>query len=148
MDKHKFTPEKLTQAHSSTPEDKAKFLNDLAGFVRSGFNRNKFTKGLYRQLSNTFGHIAHYDIHGFYGNWFSSKTDQCRWIENALKYGCYGQATYTYCDAERQFQAWLKSEEGAKIWSELVEEARLEQLNDAREALGRAQAAIDRLTKV
>ena len=44
-----------------TAEQKAKFANALLTFVAQDFPRSKFHESFYRRLSNTFGHIAHYN---------------------------------------------------------------------------------------
>lgn len=38
----------------------------LLHFIDSGFKQTLFTKKLYPELSNTFGHIAHYNQGGFW----------------------------------------------------------------------------------
>jgi hypothetical protein len=91
----------------SSAEDKAAFLANLAGFVQSGFKRGRFTKSLYRRLSLTFGHIAHYDIHGFYATWFATGEDQRRWLRHVREYRPCGDPQWTFSDAERAFQEWL-----------------------------------------
>ena len=93
----------------STAEDKAKFANHLIRFIESDYNPNLFYKWFYTRLSMTFGHIAHYDINGFYYHWFSDKTSQLTWINHILNYPCYGQPEYTYCDVENAIQVYLRS---------------------------------------
>ena len=56
-----FTPEEFTATQWSAAADKAKFANALMTFIANEFPRRSFTKSLYQRLSNTFGHIAHYD---------------------------------------------------------------------------------------
>lgn len=124
MSKHIFTTAQLKATKWDGEPVKAKFLNDLANFVRSGFKRTKFTKALYKRLSMTFGHIAHYNIEGFYDEWFTNAGNQQRWIQNALDYSCCGDPEYTYSDAERLFQKWLQSDEGLSIREKLAAEDR------------------------
>lgn len=45
-------------------------INDLQNFVTSGFKAGNFTNRLYRHLSQNVGFIAHYDMHGFYTEYF------------------------------------------------------------------------------
>jgi hypothetical protein len=132
--KHTFTSKTFCGTPWSSPEEKAKFANDLAALVRSGFNRNRFHKGLYNRLSTTFGHIAHYNIEGFYGEWFETPARQLAWVQNALRYPCYGDPGFTYSDAERQFQNWLQSDEGQELIAGIEQLAR-----DAAIASARAQ---------
>ena len=92
----------------STAEDKAKFANHLIRFIESGYNWNLFYRWFYTRLSMSFGHIAHYNKSGFYNTWFADKTSQSAWLSHILSYGCYGQAEYTYCDAESAIQDYLR----------------------------------------
>lgn len=99
-----FTPTKWDSA-----EDKAAFANKLAAFIAKGFPRSAFTKKLYTHLSNTFGHIAHYDIHGFWAEYFTTDADKIRFVHNILRHGNYGDPAYTYCDVEAAVADWLGS---------------------------------------
>ena len=59
-----------------TSEQKAKFANALLTFIARDFPRWKFHESFYRRLSNTFGHIAHYDSAGFYERFFPTVDDK------------------------------------------------------------------------
>jgi hypothetical protein len=142
VSKHKFTTEKLTATKWDAATVKAKFLNDLADLMRSGFKRTKFSKALYKRLSMTFSHIAHYDIEGFYGEWFETPARQLAWVENALRHPCYGDPEYTYSDAERQFQKWLQSDEGQDLIAGIVQRARDAGIANARAMKERAEATL------
>lgn len=107
MEKHKFTPDGLTATQWCSPQDKAKFLNDLARFVRSGFKETLFTKSLYTRLSMCFGHIAHYNKNGFYDVWFATESRQNAWKRYIQEQAIYGDPAWTFSDAERIFQKWL-----------------------------------------
>ena len=61
MRKGPFLPKQFTATQWSTQDDKAEFGNTLLHFIDSGFKLTLFTKKLYSRLSNTFGHIAHYN---------------------------------------------------------------------------------------
>lgn len=98
-----FTP----TAHS-TVADKEKFLKHFQRFVKSGYNKNLFYKWFYTRLSMTFGHIAHYNRHGFYGTWFETEDQRADFLRHTMQYGCYGDAAYTYCDVERAIQTELR----------------------------------------
>ena len=126
MEKHTFTITNLTATKFTKVEDKAKWLNDLAGFVRSGFSRARFTKPLYNRLSMCFGHIAHYSQGGFYETWFDELADRLSWIEHTLDCQCHGDPSYTFSDAERLFQIWLQSVEGQAIIQHILKEAEQE----------------------
>ena len=99
-----FTPTKW-----DTAQDKARFVTQFQRFVESDFARSKFPKWFYEQLSNTFGHIAHYDIHGFYATFFEDRQGKVDFIAQCLEYPCYGDSAWTYSDAEKVIQDWLKS---------------------------------------
>jgi len=142
VSKHKFTTENLTPTQWDTTDVKAKFLNDLANFMRSGFKRTKFSKALYKRLSMTFSHIAHYNIEGFYGEWFETPAKQLAWVQNALQYPCFGSPAYTYCDAERQFKQWLQSDEGQDLIAGIKQRARDADIEFARAMKERAEATL------
>lgn len=91
-----------------TPESKRKFAEKFIRFVEGDFQRTAFNGPFYTRLSNTFGHIAHYNIHGFYDAQFSSLEARISFIEQCLKWPSYGSERYTYCDVERFLQDWVK----------------------------------------
>jgi hypothetical protein len=93
----------------STVQDKEKFERQFKKFVESDFSRNHFPKWFYTRLSMTFGHIAHYNQSGFYAEFFTSTRDKAEFLKQTLTYPCYGQAEFTFCDVERELQAWVKS---------------------------------------
>jgi hypothetical protein len=103
-----FTADLFVQAHGSTPEDKAKFANHFVRFVEQGFPERLWTKSFYQRLSNTFGHIAHFDIHGFWCVWFENTFKQIQFLERTLAWPCYGDAGFTYSDVERAIIEWLR----------------------------------------
>lgn len=102
-----FTADQFTPTKWDTAEVKAKFANQFVAFVSSGFKQSKFTKAFYRRLSNTFGHIAHYNQFGFWDTFFTSLPDKVNFIEQSLRHSCYGAAAWTYSDVERALQTWL-----------------------------------------
>jgi hypothetical protein len=87
-----------------TAEDKAKFVEHFIKFVEKDFPQNLFTKKFYSRLSNTFGHIAHYNQFGFWEEFFTTTADKVRFIEMTLNSPCYGDPAYTFSDAEREIQ--------------------------------------------
>lgn len=144
MTKHIFTTNGLVATKWDDATAKAKWLNDLAGFVRSGFDQKKFTSDLYKRLSMTFGHIAHYNQGGFYAEWFETRSDQLRWLNYILQRPNYGDPTFTWSDAERQFQDWLRSEEGRRLLAAAHVRADCEEVADAEASLARAEATLSR----
>ena len=105
-----FIASMFTATEFTTAQEKSDFANALAAFVKAKCPRHRFTKPMYRHLSHCFGHIAHYNIHGFYGNWFATDEggDATYFLENALAWNCPGDAAYTFSDVEREFQKWIK----------------------------------------
>ncbi len=85
--------------------DKAAFGNTFLHFIRNDFKRSLFTKTFYRKLSQTFGHIAHYDQTGFYQTWFEEDATKLSFLKHTLNHPCYGDPEYTYSDVERALQA-------------------------------------------
>jgi hypothetical protein len=101
MPKGPFIASQFVPTEWSSAADKAVFGNTFLHFVESGWKRSLFTKGFYQRLSNCFGHIAHYDIHGFYETWFTSDKDRLEFLKNASTWACYGDPKFTFSDVER-----------------------------------------------
>jgi len=102
MRKGPFLPKQFTATQWSTQDDKAEFGNTLLHFIDSGFKQTLFPKKLlYRRMSNTFVHIAHYNQEGFWEEWFVEVSDRVRFIEHLLRWPCYGDPEFTFSDVER-----------------------------------------------
>jgi len=84
----RFYPVDFIATQHSSASDKAKFANHFVRFVESGYRRTLFFKWFYTRLSMTFGHIAHYNIDGFYAEWFADG-GEC-FLAHAAMYPCYG----------------------------------------------------------
>jgi hypothetical protein len=123
MTRNAFQPSTFTPTKWDTAEDKAAFAKRFVRFVQSGFAAQHFTDKFYRRLSNTFGHIAHYDRGGFWSEFFTTTADKVRFLEQTLQWPCYGDPAWTYSDVETALQAWLR-DEGilAKYRQKLAEE--------------------------
>jgi hypothetical protein len=106
-----FSPSQFTPTQWDTAADKVLFAEQFVQFVQSDFNFRHFTDKFYRRLSNTFGHIAHYNRGGFWDTFFRTTHDKVRFLEWTLQHPCYGDPTWTYSDVERALQAWLKTED-------------------------------------
>jgi hypothetical protein len=120
-----FTAEQFTATEFTNQGAKAKFGNHLVKFLLAGCPVRLFHKWFYRQLSNCFGHIAHFDSGGFYGNWFSDAGERDSWIRNMLNHPCYGQPDHTFCDVERAVQSWYaenKADVDAVLLNKVEEE--------------------------
>ncbi len=105
----KFTASQFTPTQWDTASAKAWFANHFMRFVVEGFPSQLFTKRFYRRLSNTFGHIAHYDQHGFWETFFTTTADKVRFLEQTLQHPCYGDPEWTYSDVERALRYWLRT---------------------------------------
>jgi hypothetical protein len=103
----KFNASQFTPTQWSTAVDKAKFAAHFVRFVEDGFQEKQFTDVFYKRLSNMFGHIAHYNRGGFYGEFFASLRGQLEFLEQCSQWRAYGDPTVTWSDVERELQAWL-----------------------------------------
>jgi hypothetical protein len=110
-------------------EQKAKFANALLTFVAQDFPCSKFHKSFYGRLSNTFGHIAHYNSAGFYERFFFTAEDKLEFLEQCVTWPCYGDPAYTYSDVERAAAARLrKSQVVATLSSQIAVDRRRREL--------------------
>jgi hypothetical protein len=82
-------------------EQKAQFGNKLLKFIADDFPRHSFTKQIYNRLHLTFGHIAHYNLEGFYSTFFETTSTKVEFIEQTIAWPCWGDTDDTYCDVER-----------------------------------------------
>ena len=108
MPKGPFVPSEFVPTKFSTAADKAEFGNAFLHFIESEWKETLFTKAFYNQLSNTFGHIAHYNRPTFYSTWFTSDADRLRFLEQGLEWPCWGDAEFTFCDVERALQREIR----------------------------------------
>lgn len=80
---------------------KAWFAAHYLRFVSSDFPRHQFTNRFYQQLMHTFGHIAHYDLAGFWSEFFTGPEGKVEFLQQAVQHPCYGQPQHTWGDVER-----------------------------------------------
>src|ERR1700677_4736091 len=104
-----FTAAEFTPTQWASAEDKAKFANALMKFVANEFPRQSFTRSLYQRLSNTFGHIAHTNIEGFYGAFFERDFDKVVFLEQTLSWPHFGDPTFTFSDVEHAIKRRLRA---------------------------------------
>ena len=104
-----FTEQEFTATKFDSAADKAWFANALCRFIDSDFRSAFFTQLLYARLSNCYGHIAHFDRHGFISAFFEDLSGKVRFLEQMLNHPCLGDPTWTYCDVERAVQARLRA---------------------------------------
>jgi len=107
----RFKPEQFVPTKWDTQEDKARFANTYREFVLRGFPRKYFAAWFYKRLSMTFGHIAHYDIHGFWDEFFTSTAGKVEFLTTTINHPCFGDPGYTYSDVEKEIQKWLKEDD-------------------------------------
>jgi hypothetical protein len=118
-----FTPDRFTPTKWDTGDKKAAFAKQFIRFVQSDFARSKFPKAFYQRLSMTFGHIAHFNEHGFFETYFTTTEGKVRFLRMTLAHPCYGDPAWTYSDVERALQEWLREHEVlAKYEAHLAEE--------------------------
>jgi len=124
-----FTDQGFTATQFASATDKATFANKMTRFILGGFQVSSFNKKMYQHLSNMFGHIAHYDIHGFYQTWFSDAKACCRWVENMTNNWLVGigDPKYTWSDVEKALVEWIKDNQIA---------VQLDEINTAEERAG------------
>lgn len=124
-----FTEQGFTATQFASAADKAAFANKMTRFILGGFQQGSFNKKMYQHLSNMFGHIAHYDIHGFYQTWFSDTEACLRWVENMTNNWLVGigDPKYTWSDVEKVLVRWVQDNKVAM---------QLETLNKAEEKAG------------
>jgi hypothetical protein len=107
----KFQASNFTATQWNTADDKAKMANKLTKFILNGFQQVSFTRKMYTRLSTMFGHIAEYNIQGFYTVWFEDDAACLKWVENAMRGGVLGfivgDPAWTWSDVERALQKWL-----------------------------------------
>src|SRR5580704_13877943 len=104
-----FTAAQFVPTQWATADDKAKFANTLMKFIANEFPRQSFTRSLYHRLSNTFGHIAHTNIEGFYGAFFERDLDKVVFLEQTLSWPHFGDPTFTFCDVEHAVKRRLRA---------------------------------------
>lgn len=100
----------FTPTQWDTAQDKAAFAKQFVRFVQSDFAAKHLTDKFYRRLSNTFGHIAHYNRGGFWAEFFTTTADKVTFLEQTLQHPCYGDPAWTYSDVERALQGWLRAD--------------------------------------
>ena len=137
-----FTAAEFTPTQWDSAEDKAKFANALMKFIANEFPRQSFTKSLYQRLNNTFGHIAHRNLDGFYGAFFERDTDKVVFLEQTLSWPHFGDPTFTFSDVEHAVKRRLRAAKAIDIFRlleadatrrrELATLARLQEKHGAR----------------
>lgn len=128
-----FTENQFTATQWDTAAGKANFCNRFVRFVKSGYERTIFTKDFYTRLSMMFGHIANYNIHGFYETFFTTPQGRVDFARHTQNAHCYGDPTFTWSDAEKLLKQWA-------VENRMLE-TEIQNLNEAVEKKERAQLA-------
>jgi hypothetical protein len=76
----------FTDAQFMTAKEKGLVSRDWDRFLRHGLAKAHFSKRLYQHLHLHCGFIAHYNIHGFYSEYFEAGQDTERFFENFCSY--------------------------------------------------------------
>ena len=85
-------------SHFMTARQKDLVLKDWRRFLRHGLRRADFSKRLYEHLHLHCGFIAHYNIHGFYSEYFEAGQDIERFFENFCSYTAQNFGAYAEYD--------------------------------------------------
>jgi hypothetical protein len=84
--------------------EKERVLHQWELFLKSGLNKDKFTKSLYNHIIQHCEFIAHYDIHGFFDEYFTSGDGIARFLSQfddrnglpqSIEYGGTGWLTWS-----------------------------------------------------
>jgi len=104
-----FTAADFTATKWDTSDDKAAFANGFCRFMAADFKVSLFTDKMYRRLSNTFGHIAHYNKSGFIAEFFADLRGKVDFIEQTMMWQPGGDPAWTYSDVEHAIHARLRT---------------------------------------
>lgn len=130
-------PDQFTPTQWDTADTKAAFAKHFIKFVQSDFAQIKFPKTFYQRLSMTFGHIAHYNQHGFFETFFTTTEGKVRFLRQTLAHPCWGDPAWTYSDVERALQSWVREND---VLSQYEQRLAQEQEAEERATLARLQA--------
>jgi len=107
-------PGQLHDSKFMPAAEKSKVLKHWEMFLRSGLEKDKFTKLLYHHLIQHCSFIAHYDIHGFYATYFESGDDTIHFLSQFdTRKGKPESIEYGYC------ACWLTDEDYYDINTEM-----------------------------
>lgn len=88
----KFTP----------AETKAWFAWHFLRFASSNFPKYQFSQRFYNQVMNTFGMVAHYNLAGYWAEYFTTTAGKVEFIDQVVRYHCFGDPAHTFSDVERE----------------------------------------------
>jgi hypothetical protein len=88
----------FTDTQFMTAHDKELALKDWERFLGHGLRKAHFTRRLYEHLHLHCGFIAHYNIHGFYNEYFEAGQDMERFFEHFCSYTAQNFGAYAEYD--------------------------------------------------
>ena len=102
----------LVATRCTTTAQKETFIRNFVRFMEDGFEERRFTMPVYRNLSNCFGHMAHYDKDGFYEYWFGTRERRQSFLVHCIEHPTVGDSVSTFSDVERILQHWIRDNFG------------------------------------
>jgi hypothetical protein len=103
----------------ATSEDKLKFRNALIRFLCNHCDRDRFTRRIYDGLYLHLGHIAHYNMAGFYAEWFEDPAARVRFLEHHAQQPVWGD----WRDVDLSLKQWISGPEGQAVLERYRKEA-------------------------
>lgn len=103
----RFTEEQFKPTQRDSAAVKAQFANHFVRFVESDFAEKLFDKKFYNRLSKTFGHIAHYDQHGFCETFFTDLRGKIAFLRQTVEWSMGCDPRFTYSDVEQVLREWV-----------------------------------------
>ena len=117
--------------HYMAASEKTKIYKTFVSFLNNHFKESNFKKALYEHFHLHCGFIAHYNIKGFYSEYFNTAANfqkiAFNYSSDPSEYGCYVNETYQGKDSLSAKQAFYKI---------------YEELNSSRTGLGEFYSAI------
>jgi hypothetical protein len=106
-----YTAAGFTATRFDTIMDKVLFIEALIRFLCGHCDRDKFTRRIYDGLYLHLGHIAHYNMGGFYARWFEDLVNQIEF----LKYHSSEQIFGDWRDVAEALKKWIAGPEGQTV---------------------------------
>ena len=104
-----FAAAEFTPTEWDGAEAKARFARHFLRFVGQGMPEHLFTQAFYRRLALCFGHIAHYNRHGFLDHYFRTASDKRRFLQDSMDWSPMGDPAWTWCDVELVLQRRIRA---------------------------------------
>lgn len=125
-------PSALTATPWDDPHAKARMGDAILSFIARGMPRSGFTKALYRRLSMMFGFIACYNQQGFWDTHFETTDARAAFLEQIVRWPCWGAPDATWCDVEREIATRIRAQ---GLVASYQQAARRERTQQEREML-------------